>query len=771
MTRTQSLCALIAVLSLTVALPAQTLTINGATTHANLPIHPSKSHTLTLTGPGGVPHHWIADSNPGPTVVMGTSLPVGITANTINIGLGTPFPMSGTRSLTFGPQDPSLIGQTWYSVAVFLDTNGPIVSNGISLTFVAGGAEAGPDAATFVGQEVTLDGSGNGPGSGAAWSIVGSPAGSNPQLTNTNGDFPVFSTDMPGTYAVEVQTSVVAGMSADQAIIEVFDVQFSNVADGAFVGGAVNLDGTVDGPPVASVEINGTPVALAGNAFSGGTLTPTDVMNPITARLTTSSGQVIERTVTAIHGASAPMTSIGMPGTALRLNGTTLDALEPPVELALAAVPLNQLFTAIPTIPIVPSGLFTADLTFTGASFDPNTVDFDIYPANCAIGLAVTLNQLAITADITGTTFGFPYSETATITADSVIISGEMLIGSNASGGIEITMQNQDANLVNFNLQVTGLLGGFFNLLEPLVEAALEAAFQGVLDIIPLTLNPLLSGLVVSADLSGVGVPLQVDLPINSVCYDMNGLTLANDFRATRTTTSPTAPVLTDYLTTPGGVPAFGANTAVNGVPYDFAAGIDDELMNQTLAALTTAGGLDLDLTTVGMTFLDAGAMALLVPGAGFESLPQGTPVTLEVRNTTAPAIVFSSTGTMAALHLGNQRLVFKAETAPGEFSPILEVGVTSQAGLSISIDPVTGTLSITPGTVTTAATVGGSLAGTDASATVSGISTLVSQLIPLITQPLSAIPLPFTALTGGGIVEVSVPGSTTMLTTWVDIP
>jgi len=492
----------------------------------------------------------------------------------------------------------------------------------------------------------------------------------------------------------------------------------------------------------------------------------------VTARLITTTGQVIERTVTAINGASAPIGSFGALGTALRAHGASLDLLEPPVELVLAQLPLNTLFTAIPTIPIVPSGLFTANLTFTGATYDQNNVDFDIYPANGAIGIAVTINTLVINADITGTTFGFPYSETATMSADSAVISGELVIGSNAQGGVEVTLQNSSATLNNFNLTVTGLLGGFFGLLEPLVQGALETGLQAVLDIIPTTLNPLLAGLVISADLSALGVPLQVDLPINCICYDVNGITLANDFRAVPTMTSPTAPALTDYLTTAGGIPAFNGTTPVNGVPYDFAAGIDDELLNQTFAALTVAGGLDFDLTSVGTTFLDAGAMALLIPGAGFEALPAGTPVTLEVRNTTAPAIMISSAGTAAALHLGNQRLIFKAETAAGEFAPILEVGVTSQSGLSITIDPVTGTLSITPGTTTSSATVGGSLAGTDASATVAAVSSLVSQLIPLITQPLNAIPLPFTAFAAGGVVEVSVPASgPSMLVTWIDIP
>ena len=81
-----------------------------------------------------------------------------------------------------------------------------------------------------------------------------------------------------------------------------------------------------------------------------------------------------------------------------------------------------------------------------------------------------------------------------------------------------------------FNMQVTGILGLFFGLIGPVVETALATAFESALSVIPTALNPLLAGLVVSVDLSASGVPLQVDLPINSVCYDTDGLTLANDF-------------------------------------------------------------------------------------------------------------------------------------------------------------------------------------------------------------------------------------------------
>lgn len=779
MFRNRLLRASLLVLVLSVVVTAQTLTVNGSTTHANLPLDATLTHTLVLTGPAGVPYHWVADQDPGPSTVGLATFPVGVTASTIYVGWGNPFPATGIDQVAFSVADYSLAGLTWYSAGIFVAPGGPLVSNGVSLTFVMPGADAGPDAATFVDQPVTLDGSGNLNGAGVlpsgtnpTWVVIGAPGGSNPQLENAQGVFPVFTADTAGTYTVELQTMGPSAFSADQVTIEVFDVQFASATDGAFVSGPVTLDGTIDGPAFASLDVNGASATVTGNAFSAGTLTPTGVMNPMTASVTTMSGQVLERTITVINGASAPMGTLATPGTAMRLNGTSLDGLEPPVEAVLAVLPLNQLFTAIPTIPLIPTGAFTANLTFTGASFDPSTVDFDLYPSSCAIGVAITLNSLSITADVTGTQlFGGAYTETATITADSVTISGDMVIGTNAQGGVELTMQNTGTTFVNFNMQVTGVLGLFFALLEPLVETALGTAMESTLSLIPTTLNPLLAGLALSIDLSPTGVPLQVDLPVNSVCYDTDGITVVNDFLATPTQSSPNAPVITDYLTTVGAVPSFGQTTPVNGVAYDLALGLDDELLNQSLAALTLAGGLDQDLVDLGGMPLTAGSLATMLPNAGFDAFPATTPVTLSLRQTTSPAVVFSSTGDAASLHIGNQRLMFLAEPAVGVQVPVLEVGVTVSSGLTITIDPTGGSLTLTPGPLTVNASAGGSIAGAGASGVLSGINGIVQQVVPTVTQPLNAIPLPFAAA-GGGVVEVSVPGpSQSMLVTWLDNP
>ena len=233
---------------------------------------------MTLTGPAGAPFWWGFDVDPGPSTLSGgIQIPIGVTANTIDLGMGQPFPAGGA-GINFGTGDPALAGITFYSVAAFLEQGAVIASNGITFTFVLAGANAGPDASALVDTTITLDGSLNAlpangelpSGTTAQWTVTGTPAGGSATLGNDQDVFPTFSADTPGTYTVEVAVTNAGGTTVDTTDVSVYDIGFTSPVDGTFTQSAFNVDGTVDGPNIQSLEVNGTPVTINAGTFDAG---------------------------------------------------------------------------------------------------------------------------------------------------------------------------------------------------------------------------------------------------------------------------------------------------------------------------------------------------------------------------------------------------------------------------------------------------------------------------------------------------------------------
>jgi hypothetical protein len=126
-------------------------------------------------------------------------------------------------------------------------------------------ASAGPDQSVFVGDTVTLDGSGSSDTDGDAlafkWSFVSRPAGSGATLSDTTAVQPSFSVDLPGTYVAQL---IVNDGSLDSApdTVTISTENSAPVADAgadqaAHAGETVTLDGSGsqddDGDPLTFV--------------------------------------------------------------------------------------------------------------------------------------------------------------------------------------------------------------------------------------------------------------------------------------------------------------------------------------------------------------------------------------------------------------------------------------------------------------------------------------------------------------------------------------
>ena len=756
--------SVLAVLLCGVSFSAQELSVNG--TPGDIQVPRGDQMEILLTGPAGQTHFWGFDLDPGPTTLGSFTVNLGFSANLLDIGQGLPFPASGERLLNFGVGDPGLIGITIYSTAAFVDTMGQVfITNGISFKITPSDASAGPDADALVGESVTLDGSGMLDTTGQLnsgvmpiWTIIDAPVGSTAIITDDQTAFPSIISDLPGTYRIKVETPASGSLSVDELNIHAHDLNFSAITHNQFTTGSVSLAGTSSGPTDASLEVNGTSVPLTGGTFDAGTAALGDPVETMVASLTFPSGQTLGRSVTINNGMGSTLGTIADMGAAIRLNSDLLSPLEPPVEAVLAALPLNAVVTAIPTIPVLNSPpLLTVDMTFTGASFDP-AVDLQFLPSTTGIGASMTFTNLLITADMTGTIFGVPFTEVATISADAAVTTTTIITGLDSSGQTEVTSQGTATTFTNFQFAVTGLLGGLTQLgaIQAGAETAIAAALDGLVTLIPQVLNPLLQQLALSIDLSASGIPVSVQLPISCLIYDGAGITLCNHVSSMPLAMPAGGTSITEARTTPGILPGFSGTAPTTGLPYLLGIGVNDDLLNQVLAASAAAGALDLEFTNVAGIPLTAESLATLLPGLGFENLPASMPARMTTTSTAAPVITMDSTAQAMQLDYSNLRLTFGVETSPGQFADLVGITATSSSDFILTTDPMTGQLSVSLGTPLVATSIH-SLFPSATNPDLTAVSTIVEQLLPILVGPINNLVLSVGGLGGNTLVEAGV--------------
>jgi hypothetical protein len=128
-----ALAALIALLLVTSA-AASDLKFDGKTSVTKLMASPL---IISVTGTPGLPVALLLDVAPGPTTVLGVSIPIGFTPVWQFISLGT-IPPSGTLQGNVQViNDPAFNDLTLYAAAIVFDSGAPSgldVSNGVDLT-------------------------------------------------------------------------------------------------------------------------------------------------------------------------------------------------------------------------------------------------------------------------------------------------------------------------------------------------------------------------------------------------------------------------------------------------------------------------------------------------------------------------------------------------------------------------------------------------------------------------------------------------------------
>ena len=169
-------------------------------------------------------------------------------------------------------------------------------------------ADAGPDQSTFVGDTVTLDGSGSADVDGDpltySWSLTTVPAGSAATLDDPTRVDPTFQADLPGTYVAQLMVNDGFVDSPPDTVV-VTTQNSPPVADAGpdqsvDLGALVQLDGTgssdVDGDPLTYAwSLNAVPSGSAASLSDPTSPTPTftaDVPGDYVAQLIVNDGLV-----------------------------------------------------------------------------------------------------------------------------------------------------------------------------------------------------------------------------------------------------------------------------------------------------------------------------------------------------------------------------------------------------------------------------------------------------------------------------------------------
>ncbi|NRA97315.1 MAG: hypothetical protein HRU14_14020 [Planctomycetes bacterium] len=769
----------VAVLVLALALPSQQVTVNGLTGHVDVPL--LSTLALQLTGPAGLPHHWGISTDPGPSNVLGVTVPLGITPGLLDLGMGTPMHPTGMRTWSVAvPLEPALVDLTAYMAALFLDPSAPsgvLVTNGVSFT-LTGTADAGPDVATFVNDGTVLSGAGNRdpftgmlpPGTTFQWLVVSGPAGAAASLDESQSEFPSFTADTPGMYTLEAQVAGPTILGTDTCDVYVYDFRWNHDRSGDFVTAFTGMSGTAVGPPGWSVSINGTPVTLVfGDQWFGGVITPTGVMETVVAELTTPGGQKLRtaRPITVATGLplSVPVSqSVGV-----RLRSGGLDGLEPLIETELANLDYNSIVTSIGTINAVNGApLFSANITPTSGSLSTSNIEFELTPDNGHVDIAVTFHNVHVDVDVTGVLVFVSYSDQASIDASSATMTGELTFTPSVTGALEIQLTNVHATLNNFNFTLSGFLNGLVQIgfIQDAIRDTVESSLESTAPDIVAYINPLLSDFAFNLDLSQYGIPVQVEFPMDTAFYDIDGVTLCNTSRALPLSIGPESPPLDRYRESSATALTFPLTTT-SGVSYGFSLCINDDLFNQLLAAFVASGTLDLDITGMLGTgaqaiTLTAGFMHLLVPGFGFGKLDPNMPLTLRLRHRNAPVVEFTpGQSDHGKLHIGGVRIDIEAEPQPGVFLPVASVSVSGTANVSLTVAAGTTEvgLAIDGNSIATTFFTRREMAGSNPGPALQGLSFLMQFLLPSIVEPLAVVTIPAPPI--GMVSVLGVTGST----------
>jgi hypothetical protein len=299
----------------------------------------SAPDTVTISMQNSVP---VADAGPDQSVLVGDTVTLDgsgshdVDGDQLTIAwsfVSIPAGSSATLSNSTGVNptfDVDLPGTYVVQLTVndgMLDSAPDTVT--ISTQNTAPVANAGPDQSVFVGDTVTLDGSGSSDPDGDAltftWSFVSRPAGSGATLADATAVQPSFSVDLPGTYVAQLIVKDAALHIASNTVTISTEnsapVADAGAAQTPHAGETVTLDGSgsqdADGDPLTFVwSFVSVPTGSAATLSDPTAVNPTfvaDVLGDYVIQLIVNDSKLDSPadTVSISTGNSAPVAEAG----------------------------------------------------------------------------------------------------------------------------------------------------------------------------------------------------------------------------------------------------------------------------------------------------------------------------------------------------------------------------------------------------------------------------------------------------------------------------
>lgn len=688
----------------------------GSATAADLKIDGQASATktmgdpiaLSVTGTPGMPVSLLVDINAGPVSAFGQSLPLGFTSLVVILPLGN-LPASGTLTLNENvPVLASLHGQTLYFLAAVFDPAFPFgldFSSGADLTIVQK-PTAGANQATLVGRKVVLDGGDVAqpdgtiqPGKSILWTVVQSPAGSTASVSNPTRPFATLTPDLPGDYVVRAIVGTGSANVVSATTVHAWSVGTTPFGDGSVLPlTSFDVNGTVSGPPVATLSVDGQTTALSNGAFGPLTLSfgPAEVVDTHHVRLTHADGSTANWRMSVFRGTGFPFDQGSTKALAAQVNKPALDMVAGLGEEQLEAADIKSVLLALPPEQIAntegPFGftIFSASIDFDDLKYDAD-MTLTLQPTAGGIAGKVTIKNIKADFSVWGEILEIDYNLDGYITTNPTIINAT-LVGSAQNGTLKIDVTNVTVDRQNFDFELTGFVGSVAELfvIESAVKEDVEATIAGTIqsEMGP-AIEEILNSFVLAGSLQSIlDVDMGIAAPITGVVHSSQGVTVQLDGKATVGVPEPGSPDVTLYRATPTLPVVFGPN-APSGQPYGAGLSMADDFVNQILAAGTAAGLLDGDLTSLipaggSPVTLATDQLAVLFPNSGFDLWPVNTEVKLRAHGTVPPTLQMTPTGpSMGIIHLPNLEVDFVVETPYGDV-PLLLVSMNGAAEVDL---------------------------------------------------------------------------------------